>query len=463
MAGAGTPADHKGDGTAVIIRKLKAARWRRVWLILCLMWPVYGAAHGADDPPADDPAEAVIASQLAFISTAHRQDGNRVVAGSGDFPAVNQYDVPLAAEPLWVVGAPVGTADAVWVAVAADGAIQGVYNLGGTYTATETLPDTLPPAMPPILMTDAMGSYIDFGFPADMAGESHAARVPERVAYINTDGNLALLNEDDAPLALYDTGAIPAGRVVVSDLGLAAAYTGADASRYAHDIMGTAHLSTSLTVMDMGFGQIVGRVELPAPQVFEGLSPLWADVDGDGQPDLIVTISDAEAGARIAVYRADGDPLAQGPAIGRGERWRHQLAWAAFGVDGEHLLAEVLTPHLGGIVGFFRYDGAGGLERVARLEGFTSHVLDSPNLDMAVAGDFNGDGQAEIVLPSQALDRIASLALNADGEIVERWSLPLDGVLVTNLSAVTLADGRLALAAGVRQADGRAVLRLWLP
>ncbi|TVR21726.1 MAG: hypothetical protein EA396_07270 [Anaerolineaceae bacterium] len=445
------------------IRKTRAGIVRRLWLIFLLLWPVYGVVRGADDPPADDPAEPVIASQLTFISTAHRQDGNRVVSGRGDFPAVTQYDVPLAAEPLWVVGAAVGSAEAVWVTVAADGAIQGVYNLDGAYLATEPLPDSLPPAMPPVLITDAMGSYIDFGFPADIASGSHAVRVPERVAYINADGHLVLLNERDAPMALYDTRAVPSARVVINDLGLAAVYTGADAARYAHDVIGVAHLSTSLTVMDMGFGQIIGRVELPAPQVFEGLSPLWADVDGDGQPDLIVTISDAEAGARVAVFHADGEPLAQGPAIGRGERWRHQLAWAAFGVDGEHLLAEVLTPHLGGIVGFFRYDGAGGLERVARLEGFTSHVLDSPNLDMAVAGDFNGDGQAEIVLPSQSLDRIASLALDANGEISERWSLPLDGVLMTNLSAVTLADGRLALAAGVRQADGRAVLRVWAP
>jgi hypothetical protein len=43
--------------------------------------------------------------------------------------------------------------------------------------------------------------------------------------------------------------------------------------------------------------------------------------------------------------------------------------------------------------------------------------------------------------------------------VVEVWRLPLDGRLTTNLSAVTLPDNTLALAAGT---DAN-LLRVWLP
>jgi hypothetical protein len=76
---------------------------------------------------------------------------------------------------------------------------------------------------------------------------------------------------------------------------------------------------------------------------------------------------------------------------------------------------------------------------------------------MAVAGDFNGDGQPEIVLPTQDRLYLAGLQHTASG-IAEVWRLPLDAQLTTNLAAVTLPDNTMALAAGT--ADNR--LRVWL-
>ncbi len=435
-------------------------RWLSLFLCLsfCLFF-VFGAS--AQD---EETGDEFISFAYNFTTTAHRQDGNRLVAGRGTFPVVTQFDVALGSSPVWVVGAPVGENDAVWIAVDAAGVMQGVYRFDETYSATDPLPTTLPAGMPPIMAADGIGSYIDLQFPVNVAPLSHATRAPERVAYVTETGTLSLLDGDNRPLAVFDASAAPDSRVVLNDLGLAAVYINATNTRYVHDVLGDDLESAGLIIFDMGFGQVIGRVSLPDEQVFEGISPLWADVNGDGRFDIVTTVSDEANGARIRVYGVDGTPVAEGPAIGLGGRWRHQLAWAAFGADGENLLAEVLTPHIGGIVGFFRFDASTNrLERVARADGYTSHVINSRNLDMAVAGDFNGDGQAELVLPTQSLDRIAGLALDADNNIVERWSFPLDGTLITNLSAVTLADGRLALAAGVRRAEGDYVLRLWVP
>jgi hypothetical protein len=203
---------------------------------------------------------------------------------------------------------------------------------------------------------------------------------------------------------------------------------------------------------------IVTQIDLSGDAVYEGLSPIWADVDGDTMPDLITTVSDSRSGSRIRVYRMtyDGIREADGEAIGQGHRWQHQLAFAPFGPNGEMELVDVRTPHIGGIVRFYQFNGE-SMEVVTQLEGYTSHILGSRNLDMAVAGDFNGDGRPEIVLPSQDRSRIAGIQHNDNGaEVV--WELPLDSTLSTNLSALNMPDGKLALAAGTSNGN----LRVWL-
>jgi hypothetical protein len=187
--------------------------------------------------------------------------------------------------------------------------------------------------------------------------------------------------------------------------------------------------------------------------VFEGAFPFWADVDTDGMQDIVTTASNANVGAQLRVYRSDGTLLAASLPIGTGNRWRHQLAFGAFGPNGENELVEVQTPHIGGIVQYLRYvppaaqDGVGALEVVARQRGFTSHDYGSFNMDMAVGGDFNGDGLLEIVLTDQGRDRVVGLQRTAD-DVQEQWSFLLNGEIATNFAAAQQPDGGLALAVG---------------
>jgi hypothetical protein len=441
-------------------RTLKKENPMRYWslLILLAVSLCAGPTLAQDDDTDDLPASPA----TDYTPTSHGMDGNRVVSGRGTFPQAQQFDVDAPDALNWIVGAVVADRP-VWIVADEAGTLYGVYELEpGAYTLTPALSDTLPAGMPPVMVTDTVGSFLDVAYPLNLSPASHAARIQDRTVYINQEGQLVLLDGNNAPLQIIDADAQPDARPVINALGQAASYIQATNTRYVHNIMGDELEAAGLLVMDMGFGTISNTVMLPGTAVFEGLSPIWADVDADGQPDLITTVSDFDAGAQLRVYGTDGAIIAQGDPIGRGARWRHQLAWAAFGPAGENLLVEVLTPHIGGIVGWFRYDGAGGLERVARYDGFTSHVINSRNLDMAVAGDFDGDGTPEIVLPSQDRSRVAGLQLDAAYNVVEAWSFPLDGTLTTNLSAVELPDGRLALAVGVQTDDG-ATVRVWAP
>jgi hypothetical protein len=89
---------------------------------------------------------------------------------------------------------------------------------------------------------------------------------------------------------------------------------------------------------------------------------------------------------------------------------------------------------------FYRLDG-GKLELVASLPGgYSSHVNGTRNLDMASAGDFDGDGTVELLVPSR--DRQSLVALHrTEGGVVEAWQLLLGSPLATNLAGVEIQDG----------------------
>lgn len=98
------------------------------------------------------------------------------------------------------------------------------------------------------------------------------------------------------------------------------------------------------------------------------------------------------------------------------------------------------------------------LQVVASLRGYTSHILHTNNTDMAVAGDFDGDGQVELIVPAQDLSLLAAIRRTTDGAEVA-WAVPADGIMTTNLAAVRLPNGELALAVG-REDNS---LRIWQP
>ena len=52
--------------------------------------------------------------------------------------------------------------------------------------------------------------------------------------------------------------------------------------------------------------QVVTQISIPGQLVVEGISPIWADLNGDGQSEIIVALSEAEQGAQVAVYSESG-------------------------------------------------------------------------------------------------------------------------------------------------------------
>ncbi len=383
-------------------------------------------------------------------------DGNRLVAGRGPLPGAKVLDVTLGQAVDWVVGVPVGN-DSLWVAVLRDGSVKAISLRAGS---ARIIPNFEPARLegPPALIRQ--GRQVAIPAPANEGSPlSHAVPLArqQRLAFISRRGRLGLATSWGSQRSELALRALPDARVLTDETGRLLLLTD-PTERYPHGALGDAVEAASMTLIDAGGRpRVISRMEFPQPWVFEGLAPIWTDWNRDGRKEILATLSSHRDGAKLALYDEGGVVLAESPAIGSGQRWRHAIAVAPFGPGGEMELAEVLTPHLGGVVQFSRWQGK-KLVSVARIPGFTSHVLGSRNLDLAAAGDFDGDGSVELLLPTQDRSRLAAIHRTADG--AERdWEVKLPARLSSNLAGVTLAGGRMIVAAGL--ANG--TLRIFHP
>ncbi len=448
--------------TAVTIKQTPiTAVWQRL-LIVCALFSALPTPALAQD--AHDQTESS-ATMPAHSYTYHQASGNRFVQGAGRFPDVQALDFQLDITPDWVLLYERDNTLEVQVTELQTGLTQSFRQTDRNLTFEISAgPQALYPAQAvPLVVNPADAA------PAPELGSSLSHPVPiaadddtAQYVYVADDGALVLWR-DGGDINRLLLNVQPDARLVVNDHGQIALYADATNQRYVHAIMGDDLEGAALVVLEVVDKALVAvaRVDLPGDSIYEGLAPLWADIDGDGVQDVVTTVANRRGGAQVRAYLFDGQQFTRevdGPAIGQGFRWRHQLAWGAFGTDGENELVEVLTPHIGGVVGFYRYTGD-ALQIVARAPGYTSHIINSRNLDMAVAADFNGDGTPELAVPTQDRRRVVGLQRVPDG-VREVWSLSVgSGRVISNLSALALTDGGLALAIGTD--DNR--LRVWVP
>ena len=409
--------------------------------------PVDGGASG---PSTEDESAATGITAVGY--TYHRADGNRLAAGAGGMPLGETLDIALDGVPLWVVAAPAGRGSA-WVVALEDGRIA-TFRIADRTSAPVPLADAqLPPGTPPVLAIEGdlrprLANIVD----GEASELSHPVLLADdRLAYLTAQGELVLLsNVGEERLAL---NALPDARILVDEDERLLIYS-RPTNRYEHAVLGDDLEASGMVLVETVSGlAALWQIDL---DVGEGIAPLWADFDGDGRREIVATVSDAAQGARLVVFTDDGLPLASGDAIGQGFRWRHQLAIAAFAAD-EPELAVVRTPHSGGIVEFYQRRGQ-TLDIATQLDGYNSHLPGSRNLDMGLAGDFDGDGELELLLPTADFARLGAVARTSFGAEA-KWDVPIGGRLSTNIAAVQQADGGLLVGAGH---EGE-VLRIWLP
>jgi len=371
--------------------------------------------------------------------------GNRTLDGAGNLRDADPVAIPVE-NPAWVVAVPTPQGSD-WVVVTGDGRASRRRVADGEVVGRRDY-DPLARGVP---VVRRVGESVTLVRPpasvSPMAPPTFADGGRTRLAP-GTDGDLLVTR--DGTTERVDVGALADGRVVrVSEDRYA--LLGDRTDRYRHRALGDAFEGGSLVVVDAR-GTIETRRTVDPPAVIEAQAPLAADLDGDGRRELLVPVSDSADGARIAALAPGGSRLTTGPVHGSG--WRHPLAVAPFGPDGQPELAVVRKPHVEHVLEFYRFVG-GELTVRTTLGGFRSHTYGSRTLDGALAADFDGDGTAELLVPTTGRTELAAVSRTADGAAVD-WRLPTDGTLRTNLAGT--ADGGGGVAVGAGTADG---LRVW--
>lgn len=394
------------------------------------------------------------------------ESGDRLAEGVADLPEAEVVEAELGGTPRWVAGVstPEGTA---WVAVLEDGGAEAFRLSPEGLEPAELSPNRLPPGAPPLLV--ARGGGLGLVVAEDESGEGGAAsRVthpvplssggsPEGLLVVGEDGTLYVERGGERLGIAEAPAALPDARIVRSAGGDLAALT-RPTDRYEHAVLGDALEADSITVLRPSpeGARVLSSFPAASGGVFEGIAPMW--FERNGETLLAVTESVAGLGARVSVYRPDGELAGAGPFIGEGMRWRHLTSAAPCGPGGETELSATLTPHMDSAAQFYEV-GEAGLEITAEVPGYTSHRIYSRNLDAALAGDLDADGETELLLPTSSYTALGGLARTPDGAEAE-WRLPLGGELSTNLASATGPDGRAVVAAGRSDVDG-GVLRIW--
>ncbi len=289
-------------------------------------------------------------------------------------------------------------------------------------------------------------------FIEDGRGRTFVVRVSERTEL--------RLEETPSPApAERRPNMLPDGVVARGSRNIRAAWLTEPTTRYAHGVLGDAIEAGGLAVETADRRTL--HLRLPADSVFEDRYPRLADIDGDGEDEILVVRSYLDRGAVLAVIKAGADGLkiaAETPALGRPNRWLNPVGAADFDGDGRVEIALVETPHIGGVLKLYR-PRDGGLTAAISRTGVSSHAIGSRALGLAAILDANGDGVPDLLIPDQPHLRLLVLT-HAGDRFAQIAAASHPTPIVTDIAVADL-DGNGAADAVYALADGTLVALLF--
>ncbi len=265
-----------------------------------------------------------------------------------------------------------------------------------------------------------------------------------------------------APRARSSALPLPAGanrrlsdsQMAVGDKDLGWVWLGEPTRRYPHRALGSVvHAGSVFAQVRDGRGgwRIVEKV-LPLDRVYEDRVPRIVDIDQDGQEEIVLIEADALRGAALVVLGVEASPKgarlverARGPFAGSTFRWMNPIGVADFDGDGKTDLANVVTPHIGGVLQLLHYQPP-RLVPFASTMDVSNHRMGALEQDLAVIVSLPGQ-RPTIIVPDMTLRALHALRWEAPGQWKELADLkPLPSSVermepLTQGACVTLSDG----------------------
>jgi hypothetical protein len=277
------------------------------------------------------------------------------------------------------------------------------------------------------------------------------------------DGRARLTFVDAPPRIAPPAGALPDGKIATGMHDIARAWFAEPTERYDHGILGDKTEAGAL-IVETRDGK-AHTVRLMDDAVFEDLAPRLVDLDGDGQDEVVVVKSYLKRGSALAVVGLRKkrnlwryDMLAETPPLGAPHRWLNPAGIADFSGNGKTDIALVRQPHVVGALELWSWSD-GRLRKTAEMPDTTNHIIGTRALHMSAVADFDGDGIADIALPS--LDRSRLRIVSFAPSPREIANVELSDKAVTNLGLLAGEDGAPGIVVGL--ANGALVLVRKMP
>ena len=185
--------------------------------------------------------------------------------------------------------------------------------------------------------------------------------------------------------------------------------------------------------------------------MFEDLEPRLADLDGDGHDEIVVVKS------YLSAAPAGGGRLAQ-PNTRSSPRRRQSRphAWlnpAVLPISATAKPTSLVRCRTRWALELWTWADK-RLRKTSELAGTSNHIAGTRALDMAATADFDGDGIADLAVPSFERDRLRIVAFTPAAHEIASVALPAKAA--TNIALVTGGAGPPMIAVGL--SDGSLVV-----
>ena len=249
-------------------------------------------------------------------------------------------------------------------------------------------------------------------------------------------------------------GALPDGRIATGTRDIVRTWLAEPTTRYDHGVLGDKIEAGSLMIETRDGKSHVVRLSPDA--VFEDLEPRLADLEGDGHDEVVLVKTYLKRGSCLAVIglrNGHYEVLAESQPLGAPHRWLDPAGIADFNGDGHVDVALVRQPHVVGALELWTWN-EGRLRKVSELSDTANHIAGTRAIHMAAVADFNGDGIADLAVPS--LDRTRLRIITFVTGPRELASVVLPSRAATNLAIASTSSGVPAIVVGL--ADGSLVV-----